>query len=900
MTTEDLIKEGIDIVNAGDLARASAIFARVVKTDPMSEQGWYWLAMSCTDPDRRKYCFQRVLSINPANLDAVEQLELLNNPEPPVEWPAFVEPPANQPYGSSEPVPPVAPGTVPDSGPEPAAASSVSPFIFDERDSMYEPAATPAAAPVTPSMEDHGEELKAWMIPETPEGSQPGKDIPQKKKPKSRLGLLVAVLTVFLICFIGVGYLYTTGEFNQWLPADLLPGGQNQVPVIILTPTPLGGMSPTPAASPTPTPTATPTAYPTAMPTIAYSPVLENVKCKFDIPEGAFVNCYTVSVPEDRTNPKSEMVKLAVAVYHSKSKNPAADPVIFLQGGPGGEVVTSFAYQSTYDFIVAPFLEKRDFIVFDPRGTGLSEPSLVCKELSTVYSQDIRGQIPASSRNMIYSNAFLSCHGAMRIGGVNLAAYTSDASAADVKDILAALNYKTADLYGASYGTRMAQSIMRLYPEIVRAVVVDSVVPAETKFFNDLPAGENGALDAMFAACAADEKCHQTYPDLENVFWQLVDRLDKNPVKVTAPLYTGGTLTEYVNGSTLISVVTLGMLKSSEVTVVPQSIYQVNQGDYTTLIQYQASLPYEFEGISPSVYVSVMCHEHLLATTPDQLKADTAPFHAEQDYARLPFFGTVDDMFKTCKNWGAVAPSPEETAPVVSDIPTLVISGKYDTVTPPAWGRLLASHLSRSFFYEFPNQGHCPTFADGTKCALGLVLDFLDDPSRAPNSMCLAKITPAPFTVAYTGDPPIKLKAVDDPYQGISFLAPADWVSYGDGFYRREESQFDITQLIILQSPFFTSQAILDSLSSKLYGYGGFDAAPIATGQRTANGMTWSLYTLSSYGRPVDLALAEDPDSGGTFVVLLFCHNDEHEAFYNTLYLPVIDSITYSIAVNTP
>ncbi len=91
--------------------------------------------------------------------------------------------------------------------------------------------------------------------------------------------------------------------------------------------------------------------------------------------------------------------------------------------------------------------------------------------------------------------------------------------------------------------------------------------------------------------------------------------------------------------------------------------------------------------------------------------------------------------------------------------------------------------------------------------------------------------------------------------------------------------------------PYTSSQEVLDSLSSLLEDYGGYDAPPVAAGHRQANGMTWSLYTLSSYGRPVDLAMVDIGNGRRTLGVLLFCHNDEHDAFYKTLYLPIIDSL---------
>jgi pimeloyl-ACP methyl ester carboxylesterase len=547
-----------------------------------------------------------------------------------------------------------------------------------------------------------------------------------------------------------------------------------------------------------------------------------------------------------------------------------------------------------YSTIVEPFLAERDFIVYDQRGTGLSIPAMDCEELKTTYLEDIKGQLPISGRNMIYANAFISCHGMMRLRGMNLNAYDTENSAADIKDILSALGYQKVNLYGASYGTRLAQVVMRDYPEIVRSSVVDSVVPIESKLFNEDPAAFDGSLRAMFDSCAADPACHTAYPNLETDFWDLVTKLDTHPVSVTSPRLDGGTLTEDVDGSTLMSTIILGLLKNSIIAPAAQSIYQIKNGDYSTLIAAQTGLPSEFEGIAPGLYVQVMCHEHLLATNADQLKADIAAHHEIGDFSRLPFYGTVDDMYKTCKSWGAVPPAEGENEPVVSDIPTLVLAGKYDPVTPPAWGKLLASHLKNSYFFEFPDNGHCPSFSDNTLCALNMVVAFIHDPTRSPGHACLDRMEAVKFTTPYTGDPPVKLETTYMPHTHVSIKAPTGWPNFslfGIGDYLRDNSVLDITQMVIVETPYSRNEW-LDAFSSKLYGYQGFDAAPVASGMRVANGITWDLYTLTSYGRPVDLAMADVSGGNESLIVLLFCHTDEHQALYDTLFLPVLDSAT--------
>ena len=547
-----------------------------------------------------------------------------------------------------------------------------------------------------------------------------------------------------LLGVAGIAYFFLSGKAAQLIPAKPAPTW-----TLAIIPSDTASPSATATDTPTATDTLTPapptvTSTPTLGPTIAYTPGFKKADCSFASPEGVVVTCGYITVPEDRSNPHSNIIQLALAVYHSTSPNPAPDPVVFLQGGPGGEAVSLSA--GSFSQLVKPFLSKRDFIAFDQRGTGQSIPALGCDELEMVYKQDISGQIPASSRNYIYTNAFRSCHGGMSLGGIELSAYTTVASSQDLKDIVSVLGYKQVDLYGASYGTRLALVTMRDHPEIVRSAVLDSVVPVDVKLFDEDPVRYNSALQAMFDGCAADASCNSAYPNLKTVFWNLVDQLNAKPVSVTAPLPVGSN-TEAVDGGDLIGV-TLALLKTTSlIAYAPETIYKIKGGDFSTFVAMQSSLPYEFEGINIGLYITMTCHEQILASTPLFLQA---AMDAQQDvgrYFRLPFFGNAQTMFDTCKVWGAVPPAAGENNPTVSDIPSLIIEGKYDPTTPPIFGKQVAAQLSHSYYMEFPNQGHTPTATDTSGCAFATMLAFIDNPGKKPDMTCLAAIQGVKFIV---------------------------------------------------------------------------------------------------------------------------------------------------------
>ena len=856
MADDELLQAGIAAAQAGKTDQAAMLLARFLKANPVSEQGWLWLGKCIPDPQRAEYCFQRVLAINPGNREARQRLDQRTNSTaaPLVE--------AVKPAEEKSPSPLK---IIPQAPPAPTF-----------REGLEEPKSIPAPQKIS--------ETTHPSVMQTPKRKENQRPSGEKQKKKGQ-GYHSAALTFFLVSLAGLAglaYLFLSGQLNRWLSVNmpLAPALTSTVGSSVPTFTQIA--LPTDTTSPTPL---VATILPSPIPTIVYTPTFTSKPCTFNIPTGAVVNCGFLTVPEDRTDPNSLQIQLAVAVFRSTSANPEPDPVIFLQGGPGGEAVTMSA--AAFSSFVKPFLETRDFITFDQRGTGMSKPTIDCDELEKASKQDLFGQIPASSRNMIFSNAIRSCHGMMTLSGIDLNAFNTTASADDLKDLVTALGYSQVDLYSASYGTRLALVTMRAHPEILRSVVLDSVVPVEAKFYYEDPSRYNSSLRALFDGCAADPKCAAAYPNLERDFWNLVAQLDAHPVSVTAPLLTGGKITETVSGSDLLGVITLGLLKWGwMIPTAPMSIDQIKAGDYSTFVAMQSSMPDEFKGINIGVYISMMCHEHILAGTPEELQAVLDTQKDLGKYYQWFFFGNAKDIFNTCEVWGSTPPAQGEKDPVISDIPSLIFEGAYDPVTPPSYGKQVAQNLSHSYYLEFPNQGHTPLFGDTTGCASSILQSFLTDPNHEPQQACMAELPSVNFVTPYNGDPPVKL-TVEEGFD-VTAKMPVEWKKIFDGFYYRNNSPLDITQVAVF-GIYADTNNILSLLSSKLYGYEGLDTAPNLVGTRKANGLTWSLYETTSYGRPVELAMA-DNGSGGSLVVVLFCHKDEHDALYQTVYLPIIDS----------
>ncbi|MFP4344656.1 MAG: alpha/beta hydrolase [Anaerolineales bacterium] len=491
-----------------------------------------------------------------------------------------------------------------------------------------------------------------------------------------------------------------------------------------------------PTSTPRPLPptwTPEPTPTPFGMETL-YAFVPE--PCPFEVPEGVQVECGVVGVPETRRETPEGLVRLSVAIYHSHSSAPAEDPVVFLNGGPGSGAVDLLS--QVYMEFILPLLASRDVVVFDQRGTGFSEPDLNCPEFSQVIKEDLEKTFSLERQAEEYSEALRRCRTRLANQGVNVAAYTSAENAADVKDLIQVLGYEQANLYGASYGTRLALTVMRDHPEVVRSVVLDGVEPVEVLLFNDHGVRMDRLLQKLFAGCAADRACRAAYPNLERTYTATVARLDEEPVEIWTKSIGHKSYHMRIDGGWVDGAVFNGAYQTEMIRYFPYMLEQTYDGDYELLSWMLGGVGREAD-LSIGMYFSVNCHEEVFATTPEELAADFAAYPNVERFAKRSIYGRPETLFTLCEVWGAAPFDPREGMPVESDIPALILVGEYDPITPPAYARQVADRLSASYFYEFPGQGHVVGVWQSF-CAGRVVRSFLEDPAVEPDAGCITEM----------------------------------------------------------------------------------------------------------------------------------------------------------------
>jgi pimeloyl-ACP methyl ester carboxylesterase len=471
------------------------------------------------------------------------------------------------------------------------------------------------------------------------------------------------------------------------------------------------------------------------------------VECKtFDVPAAvaAMSDCGYVTVPEQHASPKGRTIQLAVVRIRSTSKRPAADPLFVEQGGPGDStigVIVDWAVPTLPE--LQAVLRSRDLVFVEERGTRYSRPFLSCPEYDAKNIAVAKGEMAYTDPSW-----FKTCQERFKAQGINLNAFNTRENAADVYVVAETLGYRAFNYYGVSYGTLLGQYVIAQadkHKAKLRSVMLDGVVRPDIDF--NLAAGHtlSFALRNLFHACAQDQRCGQAYPNLEQKFLAVVDQLNQKPVALTltTPLSKRAVVTQ-VDGNAFATALLSALIRpysgnSARGTSIPKNIQAASQGNFGWVADNLSTDLESSDGSAKGMYHSVLCaRAKSVQATPTQV--------LPPPYPQLIGWGTREGetVAKVCAILQAdlkppfVYENPE--------IPTLVLNGAYDPVTPQPYGEAVARNLKRAYVYTFPGLGHGSFFPPpgmpATDCVMQIATDFLAKPRQAPDSSCLTQIKP--------------------------------------------------------------------------------------------------------------------------------------------------------------
>ncbi len=463
----------------------------------------------------------------------------------------------------------------------------------------------------------------------------------------------------------------------------------------------------------------------------------EPAPCMFEIPIFNFTppeqmgfECGYVTVPEQHANPTGPAIKLPVAIIRAGDAA-APDPLFLAQGGPGGDAFGVFSLTATE---LASTIN-RDVVIFNQRGTLYAQPSLICTEVQNKLDQLL--SLPPDQAATVQEEAYAACHQRLTAEGINLSAYNSVENAADVDAIRQALGYEQINFYGVSYGTLLGLHLMRQFPDSLRSVILDSVVPTQINYIPEVPRVTERILDEMFNACAASPECAARYPNLEARFDALTDRLNAQPI--TIPITdpdTGASVNVFVDGTALIDMFFSAFYLPDMYAIFPILVEDMEAGRYHFWQTMWPQIVFD-RTFSDGMFYSVVCTED----------ADFDPSQLPLEGVRPQIADTAADAMQqyvdVCAMWQVTELPASVDDPVQSDVPTLLLAGQFDPITPPAYAQAAAESLSSAYVAVDPIASHGVAFNGG--CADAIVQQFLRSPHSQPDTACLATRTPKGF-----------------------------------------------------------------------------------------------------------------------------------------------------------
>ncbi|GAP08444.1 MAG TPA: CPBP family intramembrane metalloprotease domain-containing protein [Anaerolinea thermolimosa] len=441
--------------------------------------------------------------------------------------------------------------------------------------------------------------------------------------------------------------------------------------------------------------------------------------------------CGQLEVPENPADPHRRTIRLNVAVVKAQSSNPAPDPLFMLAGGPGQAATEAFLPMlSLLDRVTF----KRDVVLVDQRGTGKSNP-LHCT--SGTEDEALGGRLPSADE--VYQQMRHCVEDELQ-GDPQF--YTTEIAMQDLEAVRKALGYGQINLLGVSYGTRAALTYMRLYPQNVRTAILDGVVPPGWAIGQSLRHDAQRALDLIFARCAGDPACREAFPKLSQEWEQLLQQLKQTPAQVSVPHPTTGEATTISLGAEAVGTMVRLITYSSDYAVLlPWLIHTAAQGNLQPLAaQYLLVLKDNDTLIEDGLFFAVLCSEDVPLLPP------------EGEPGEYFFYDVTGSWRAACRAFPSNPQAHANEAFPALEIPTLLISGEADPVTPPENGEAARKYLPDSLHVVLPGMGHGNFYVG---CVPGLVRQLVEKASvEGIDAGCVERTAPLPFFVSALGPQP--------------------------------------------------------------------------------------------------------------------------------------------------
>ncbi len=435
----------------------------------------------------------------------------------------------------------------------------------------------------------------------------------------------------------------------------------------------------------------------------------------------------------DPGNPDAGKLDLAVARIPATSAA-TGDAFTLLAGGPGQSAIESWPSVS---FAFRHIARDHDVILIDQRGTGGSSP-LDCP----VSNESMTLQLDLNAEEL--ADATSDC---LKGFDMDVRLFTTSIAIQDLESVRLQLGIPAWNIYGVSYGTRVAQHYLRRYPKAVRTLILDAVVPPSAVLGPEIAPLAQRALDNIFIRCAASADCQQRFPDIASKTAELLATLKNRPHEVTyEDIGTGQLRTVAFSDQHLALTLRLMSYSSQTAALLPSMLHEAISNDNFAPLARQADL--QASSLDRSLATGM---HHTVVCTEDVPFIDwrTDPEKSENTYLG----GDLLDALKaSCSVWPVGKLDADFHDPLVSSTPTLILSGANDPITPPDYGNAAVKSLANARHIINPDRGHMQA---PYGCMPALMAKFIANADPAALSLkCLERLGVSPFFVDANGPLP--------------------------------------------------------------------------------------------------------------------------------------------------
>lgn len=451
---------------------------------------------------------------------------------------------------------------------------------------------------------------------------------------------------------------------------------------------------------------------------------------------GEWVQCGTFEVMENREVRRGHKFTLNFIILPALNPNPASDPIVVLDGGPG---VGAAARVEMWALNLEKLRYEREILLVDQRGTGASNP-LPCHSIGDPESAQ------TYLKDMFPEDYVKRCREELEEGN-DLRYYHSTIAMADIDELREALGYERVNLYGVSYGGHSAIVYMNNFPHSVRSVLLEAPAVPSLLYPSNLASDTEEVLERMFSDCEADPGCAADYPSLRDEFYAILHQLQQGPVTVniTNPINGQPETVTFTHNNFIHGVRSL-LYNVYRQRWLPAFIYWAYRGYYSPLVEWIVDQMYwTNKSLMDGLLLCVTCTESIPYIDFEQARAD----------AQGTFIGTyrLDQQQEACELWvrGDLPVGFHELP--VADIPTLIFTGELDPAVRPYNGQLLVDSLPNSLHYSIPNSGHGMGMA-WRDCLDDVVVQFILQGSVSGLDFSCADATQRPPFISwrdYTG-----------------------------------------------------------------------------------------------------------------------------------------------------